>query len=61
MNIYKGQPILQYLKHKDPFKKNESLYTIGKRYRKAKKDKKAFKTQGLYLLFLVLPTQPFTE
>lgn len=38
--IYKGQPIPQYLKHKEPFKESGLLFTIGKRYIKAQKESK---------------------
>lgn len=40
LTIYKGQPPLQYLKHKEPFKKGGLLFTISKKYIKARKDKK---------------------
>ena len=58
--MYRSQPVLWYLKHKEPFKKSEFLYNIGKRCIKAKKDKKFLK-QGLCLIFLVCPTKPCTE
>ena len=38
--IYKGQPILQYLKYKETFKKSGLLFTIDEKYIKAEKDEK---------------------
>ena len=40
LSIYKGQPILQYLKYKEPFKKSGLLFTIDEKYITAEKDKK---------------------
>ena len=40
ISIYKGQPILQYLKYKELFKKSGLLFTIDEKYIKAEKDEK---------------------